>query len=67
MKLPAYFNLEGKVAVITGAAAGIGRGIAEGLADVGADIVIAARRLEKCEQACRSITAGSGVKTLPLR
>jgi NAD(P)-dependent dehydrogenase (short-subunit alcohol dehydrogenase family) len=67
MQLPSYFNLQGKVAVITGGATGIGRGIAEGLADVGADIVIAARRVEKCEQACRSITAGSGVKTLPVR
>lgn len=67
MQLPAYFNLQGKVAVITGGATGIGRGIAEGLADVGADIVIAARRLERCEQACQSIAARTGVKTFPVR
>ena len=35
-----YFDLRGKVAVITGGAAGIGRGIAGGLAEAGADIVI---------------------------
>ena len=64
MELPAYFNLQGRVAIITGGATGIGRGIAEGLADVGAGIVIAARRLEKCEQACQSIAARTGVATL---
>jgi len=67
MKLPAYFNLQNEVAIVTGGATGIGRGIAEGLADVGADIVIAARRLERCEQACRSIAARAGVKTWPVR
>ncbi len=67
MQLPSYFNLQGKVAIITGAATGIGRGIAEGLADAGADIVIAARRLEKCEQACRSIADRTGVRTLAVR
>jgi NAD(P)-dependent dehydrogenase (short-subunit alcohol dehydrogenase family) len=67
MELPAYFNLQGKVAIITGGATGIGRGIAEGLADAGADIVIAARRFKKCEQACQSIAARTGTKTLPVR
>jgi NAD(P)-dependent dehydrogenase (short-subunit alcohol dehydrogenase family) len=67
MELPAYFNLQKKVAIISGGATGIGRGIAEGMADAGADIIIAARRLEKCEQACQSITDRTGVKTLPVR
>ena len=64
MQLP-YFDLSGKVAIITGGATGIGRGIAEGLADAGASIIIASRRLEKCEEACEQITARVGVKTLP--
>jgi 7-alpha-hydroxysteroid dehydrogenase len=37
------FRLDGKVAVVTGAGKGIGRGIALGLAEAGADVVLAAR------------------------
>jgi len=61
-----YFDLRGKVAVITGGAAGIGRGIAQGLAEAGADIVIGSRRLEPCAAACAEIATQTGVKTLPL-
>ena len=64
MNLP-YFDLTGKVAVITGGATGIGRGIAEGLADAGESIVIAARRLKKCDEACKEIKERTGVKTHP--
>jgi 2-deoxy-D-gluconate 3-dehydrogenase len=65
-KLP-YFDLTGKVAVLTGAATGIGRGIAEGLADAGAALVIAARRLEKCQEACAEIRQRTGADTLAVR
>ncbi|MEE8344367.1 MAG: SDR family oxidoreductase [Woeseiaceae bacterium] len=61
-----YFDLSGRVAVITGGATGIGRGIAEGLAEAGANIVIGSRRLDKCTEACREITEKTGVQTLPL-
>ena len=66
MNLP-YFDLTGKVAIVTGGATGIGRGIAEGLADVGAYIVIASRNLEKCEGACEEISKRTGVKALAHR
>jgi NAD(P)-dependent dehydrogenase (short-subunit alcohol dehydrogenase family) len=65
-KLP-YFDLAGKVAVLTGAATGIGRGIAEGLADAGAATVIAARRLEKCQEACAEIRQRTGAETLAVK
>jgi len=38
------FRLDGRVAVVTGGGRGIGRGIALGLADCGADVVVIARR-----------------------
>ena len=41
------FRLDGQVAVVTGAGRGIGEGIALGLAQAGADVVLAARRTEE--------------------
>jgi NAD(P)-dependent dehydrogenase (short-subunit alcohol dehydrogenase family) len=38
------FRLDGQVAVVTGSGRGIGEGLAIGLADAGADVVLAARR-----------------------
>jgi NAD(P)-dependent dehydrogenase (short-subunit alcohol dehydrogenase family) len=52
-------SLDGKVALVTGASQGIGRAIAEGLADAGARIVIAA--LNGAEEAAKAFTAGVGI------
>ena len=51
------FELTGKVAVVTGGNGGIGLGIAMGLAGAGANIVIAARSVEKTAQALEDIRA----------
>ncbi len=44
MNMHDQFRLDGQVAVVTGGGRGIGRGIALGLADCGADVVVIARR-----------------------
>jgi 7-alpha-hydroxysteroid dehydrogenase len=44
------FRLDDRVAVVTGAGQGIGRGIAIGLAQAGADVVLAARTIEDLEE-----------------
>lgn len=49
------FNLDGKVALITGAGSGLGRQFAVTLADAGASVVLAARRREKLEETAATI------------
>ncbi len=58
------FDLTGKVAVVTGGSRGIGRAVAEGLADAGADVVVASRKLDACEAAARDITAATGRRAM---
>ncbi len=45
MTLPS-FRLDGKVAVVTGSSKGLGRAMALGFADAGADVVVSSRRVE---------------------
>lgn len=49
------FRLDGKVAVVTGGGRGIGRGIAIGFAECGADVVVAARRQEDVDAVAEEI------------
>lgn len=44
------FRLDGKVAIVTGASSGLGVAFARGLAEAGADLVLAARRIDKVEE-----------------
>ncbi|ROW11121.1 hypothetical protein VMCG_01199 [Cytospora schulzeri] len=56
--------LAGKVAVITGASSGIGAAVAKALAAEGANVAIAARRVEVLDSLKSTITSTSGVKVL---
>jgi 2-deoxy-D-gluconate 3-dehydrogenase len=51
------FDLSGRVAIVTGGNGGIGRGIALGLAEAGADVAIAARNAEKTAAVVAEIEA----------
>jgi gluconate 5-dehydrogenase len=62
----ALFDLSGKVAIVTGGATGIGRQMAEGLAEAGADLVLCARHADRCERAAEELHA-LGVRALGLR
>jgi gluconate 5-dehydrogenase len=59
------FDLTGRVAIITGGSVGLGRQMAEGLAEMGASLVLCARKKERCEQAAEELKH-LGVKTLAL-
>jgi gluconate 5-dehydrogenase len=49
------FDLDGKVAIVTGGGRGIGFQMAQGLADAGAELVLCARNVERCEEAAAQL------------
>jgi 7-alpha-hydroxysteroid dehydrogenase len=51
------FRLDGRVAIVTGAGQGIGRGIAIGLAEAGADVVLAARTRSDLDDVAAQVEA----------
>ena len=53
-------SLEGKVALLTGASSGLGRGFALALAAAGAKVFLVARREEKLREAVQEITEAGG-------
>jgi NAD(P)-dependent dehydrogenase (short-subunit alcohol dehydrogenase family) len=64
--LKALFDLTGKVALVTGGHGGIGKAIALGLADFGADVVVASRNLQALQGVAKEIEA-KGRKSLAVR
>jgi len=54
------FDLSGKTAIITGSSRGIGRAIAERLAEHGARVVISSRKAGPCDEAAAEINARYG-------
>jgi dehydrogenase/reductase SDR family protein 4 len=53
MNVKQQFNLENKVAIITGSSKGIGKAIAKGLAQNGAQVVISSRSQEACDEVAK--------------
>ena len=65
MNVKKLFDLTGRVAIVSGGSMGLGRQMAEGLAEMGANLVLCARKKERCEEAAESLR-GLGVQTLAL-
>jgi NAD(P)-dependent dehydrogenase (short-subunit alcohol dehydrogenase family) len=63
----AAFQLEGKIAVVTGASAGLGVEFAHGLAECGAHVVLAARREEALCKLAGALERRYGVRTLAVK
>jgi gluconate 5-dehydrogenase len=63
----ALFDLSGRVAIVTGGGTGIGLQMAEALAELGADLVLCARRADRCEAAAAELASRHGVRALGLR
>ena len=56
-RIKSLFNLQGKVAIVTGASKGIGEAMARGMAEFGAKVVISSRKQEAVEDVANSFIA----------
>ena len=56
MSIPSL-DATGKVVVVTGGSKGLGRAMALGFAEAGADVVVASRKLEPCEVVADEVRA----------
>lgn len=61
------FDYKGRVVFVTGASSGLGKQMATGFAAQGADLVIAARRIEKLEELAKELNTTYQVKVLPVK
>ena len=61
-----YFDLNGKIAVITGGSRGLGREMVLAFADAGADVVITSRKIDSCEALAKEVEETTGRTALPI-
>ena len=66
MKPAELFDLTGRTAIVSGGGSGIGRQMATGLAEAGANLVLCARKPERCEEAAAELEQ-SGVRAIGMR
>ncbi len=64
MKVKDMFDLTGKTAVVTGGSIGLGAQMSIGLAEAGANLVIAARKVERCIELASELEKKNGIRAL---
>jgi len=57
VRVQQLFDLSGRTALVTGGGRGIGRHLALGLAEAGADVVVASRKIASCEETAAAVRA----------
>jgi NAD(P)-dependent dehydrogenase (short-subunit alcohol dehydrogenase family) len=60
------FDMTGKVALVTGGSRGLGREMVLAFAEHGADVIIASRKLDSCEETAKEVRDRTGRKALPV-
>ena len=63
MSFDLTFDLTGRVAVVTGSTKGIGRAMAQGLAEHGASVVVSSRKQDLCDEVAADIATATGSET----
>ncbi len=67
MHVSEMFSLKEKTAIVTGGGRGIGEFIASGLAEAGANLVIASRKVENCREVAERLSKEHGIKAIAIK